>query len=180
MTIRFSRSTASTVAVPVTTFCLYTLGFFAVEAASPFFSLGLCEELGVDAEGVALLLGIPQIGERGGDSRYVAVLVTQADHVTAARLDHADIVFAIVILLAALGLCLLVAEGVDTSSAMGTIACMMNNIGLGFRAGGPAESFAFLPPFSKFISILWMLLGRLEFFAVLMLFVPSFWKTTKI
>lgn len=87
--------------------------------------------------------------------------------------------FTVVILFAALGVCILVVNGVDTESAMGAIACMINNIGLGFRAGGPTQSFAFLPPLSKIVSIFWMLLGRLEFFAVLMLFVPSFWRTTK-
>jgi trk system potassium uptake protein len=87
--------------------------------------------------------------------------------------------FAIAVLISTLGLCFLVLDGVDTSSAIGVIACMINNIGLGFKAGGPLESFAFLSPLSKIVSIVWMLLGRLEFFAVLLLFVPSFWKTSK-
>ncbi len=87
--------------------------------------------------------------------------------------------FTIVILFAALGICIFVVDGVDTDSALGAVACMINNVGLGFRAGGPTQSFAFLPPLSKIVSIFWMLLGRLEFFAVLMLFVPSFWRTTK-
>jgi trk system potassium uptake protein TrkH len=87
--------------------------------------------------------------------------------------------FAIVVLFTALGVCILVLNGVDTESAMGAVACMVNNIGLGFRAGGTTQSFAFLPPLSKIVSIVWMLLGRLEFFALLMLFVPSFWRSTR-
>ena len=84
--------------------------------------------------------------------------------------------FFIVILFAAFGMVLLIINGIDPETAIATITCMMNNIGIAFRAAGPVYSFAFLPNFSKIISILWMLFGRLEFFAVLLLFLPAFWK----
>jgi trk system potassium uptake protein TrkH len=84
--------------------------------------------------------------------------------------------FVIFIFFLVLGEVCLVFDHVDPQTALGTIACMMNNVGFGFRAANPEYSFAFLSPFSKILSIVWMLLGRLEFFAVLFLFLPSFWK----
>ncbi|MBN1914941.1 MAG: TrkH family potassium uptake protein [Parachlamydiales bacterium] len=84
--------------------------------------------------------------------------------------------FCIVIFFTVLGTVGMVYDGIDPDTSLGSIACMMNNIGMAFRAAGPTESFAFLPSLSKIISIFWMLLGRLEFFSLLLLFIPSFWK----
>lgn len=102
-----------------------------------------------------------KIGERELDDRTISFVLT---------------FFFIAMGFTALGVLLLVMNGIDPETSLGGIACMMNNVGFGFRAGGPAYSFAFLPDFSKIVSILWMLLGRLEFFAVLLLCLPSFWK----
>jgi trk system potassium uptake protein TrkH len=84
--------------------------------------------------------------------------------------------FAVFIFFLVLGEVCLVFDHIDPQTALGTIACMMNNVGFGFRAANPEYSFAFLSSFSKILSILWMFLGRLEFFAVLFLFLPGFWK----
>ncbi|MBT7462148.1 MAG: TrkH family potassium uptake protein, partial [Waddliaceae bacterium] len=54
--------------------------------------------------------------------------------------------------------------------------CMLNNVGIAFRVAGPTESFAFLSVFGKILGSIWMVLGRLELFAVLILFLPSFWR----
>ncbi len=84
--------------------------------------------------------------------------------------------FCIVAFFTVLGTASLVLDHVDPETSLGLIACFMNNVGLAFRAAGPADSFAFLSPFSKILAIIWMLLGRLEFFVVLLLFLPAFWK----
>lgn len=80
--------------------------------------------------------------------------------------------------LTVIGTFLLVWDGVDPESSLTTIASMMNTMGFPFKSAGPTESFAFLSDFGKMISSIWMIAGRLEFFAVLVLFVPAFWKTT--
>lgn len=69
-------------------------------------------------------------------------------------------------------------DGVDPETSIGLISCLLNNVGVAFRSVGPTESMAFLSPISKILAIVWMLLGRLEFFVVLLLFLPSFWKNT--
>lgn len=84
--------------------------------------------------------------------------------------------FCIVAFFTILGTVSLVLDGIDPETSLGLIACFMNNVGLAFRAAGPTGSFAFLSLFSKLLAIFWMLLGRLEFYVVLLLFLPSFWK----
>lgn len=64
-------------------------------------------------------------------------------------------------------------------SFLGTFSCVqatLFNIGPGFDAVGPTQNFQFLRASTKiFLSIL-MILGRLELYAVLVLFSPSLWK----
>lgn len=62
----------------------------------------------------------------------------------------------------------------DSASA---VAATLNNIGPGVGAFGPTMNYSLLAPQSKLLLSLLMLLGRLELFAILVLFVPSFWKT---
>ncbi len=75
-----------------------------------------------------------------------------------------------------LGTYLLMLEGIDPKTSFGLIASFINNAGLSF--GGPDPSYPpnFLSSFGKMVAVLWMMLGRLEFFAILVLFVPAFWK----
>jgi trk/ktr system potassium uptake protein len=81
----------------------------------------------------------------------------------------------VVISLTLLGVIILVSIGVDPETALTVNGCMLNNIGQAFRMAGPAGTFAFLSPFGKLVCILWMVLGRLEFFALLIAFRPGFW-----
>lgn len=85
--------------------------------------------------------------------------------------------FTIVIALVIVGTYLLILSNIDPQTALSTISCMINNAGISFGGTGSMGSFAFLSNFSKVISIIWMALGRLEFFALLVLLVPAFWKS---
>lgn len=84
--------------------------------------------------------------------------------------------FCIVAFFTILGTVSLILDGIDPETSLGLIASLLNNVGLSFRAAGPTESLAFLSSLSKVLATFWMLLGRLEFFVVLLLFLPSFWK----
>lgn len=86
--------------------------------------------------------------------------------------------FIIVVLFAALSTFVFVLEGNDPITALSTSGCMLNNVGLGFGMGGPEYSFAFLSPLGKLVSCLCMIAGRLEFFVLMVLILPAFWKTT--
>lgn len=61
-------------------------------------------------------------------------------------------------------------------STIGCVLATLFNIGPGFDAVGPTQNFGFLSPATKVVLSFLMILGRLEFFALLVLFVPSLWK----
>jgi len=68
------------------------------------------------------------------------------------------------------------AIGLDFMSAIGTVVATLGNVGPGIGNVGPVDNFAHIPSVGKvFLSFL-MLLGRLEIFTVLILFMPYFWK----
>lgn len=66
--------------------------------------------------------------------------------------------------------------GVDMITAFGSVAACIGNIGPGFGTVGPADNFAHLPVVGKWLLALCMLLGRLEIYTVIIIFVPEFWK----
>ena len=72
---------------------------------------------------------------------------------------------------------LLSLNGLDFVTALSGSASAISNVGPGLGdIIGPNGNYSNLPGFSKLILSLGMLLGRLELFAVLVLFFPSFWK----
>jgi trk system potassium uptake protein TrkH len=67
-------------------------------------------------------------------------------------------------------------DSVDlTTAIMASLACVAN-VGPGMGAVGPTDNYAFFSDTSKLILSFCMLLGRLEFFSLLSLFVPGFWR----
>lgn len=86
--------------------------------------------------------------------------------------------FLIVVAMSVLSTLFYIADGIDAETSFGLVACMINCTGLSFRMANPLESCAFLSNFSLGLSSFLMILGRLEFFAVLALFLPSFWKNS--
>lgn len=72
---------------------------------------------------------------------------------------------------------LLSLNGLDFITAISGSASAISNVGPGLgNVIGPNGNFSDLPDFSKLSLSLGMLLGRLELFAVLVLFFPSFWR----
>ena len=72
---------------------------------------------------------------------------------------------------------LLSLNGLDFITAISGSASAISNVGPGLGdVIGPNGNFSDLPNFSKLSLSFGMLLGRLELFAVLVLFFPSFWK----
>lgn len=57
-----------------------------------------------------------------------------------------------------------------------SVATCLNNVGPGFGSLGPTGNFYEINELSKFLLTLNMLLGRLEIFPILMLFMPSVWR----
>jgi trk system potassium uptake protein TrkH len=71
---------------------------------------------------------------------------------------------------------LLAAMGVDVVTSFAAVAASIGNIGPGLGLVGPTDNYAHIPVLGKWLLILCMLLGRLEIYTVLILFVPEFWR----
>ena len=72
---------------------------------------------------------------------------------------------------------LLSMTGLDFTTSISGAATSISNVGPGLGDMiGPNGNFATLPNISKWILSFGMLLGRLELFAILILFLPSFWR----
>jgi trk system potassium uptake protein len=72
---------------------------------------------------------------------------------------------------------LLSISGLDFITSISGAASSISNVGPGLGdVIGPNGNYKNLPDLSKWILTLGMLLGRLELFAVLVLFFPSFWR----
>ena len=72
---------------------------------------------------------------------------------------------------------LLSLSGLDFITSISGAATSISNVGPGLGSTiGPNGNFASLPEVSKWILSFGMILGRLELFAILVLFLPSFWR----
>ncbi len=71
---------------------------------------------------------------------------------------------------------LLTALGIDLATSFTAVATCMGNVGPGLGRIGPVENFGSLPALSKWILSVCMLIGRLEIYTVLLLFIPEFWR----
>ncbi len=72
---------------------------------------------------------------------------------------------------------LLSLTGLDFITSISGAATSISNVGPGLGSIiGPNGNFSSLPDISKWILTVGMILGRLELFAILVLFLPSFWR----
>ena len=72
---------------------------------------------------------------------------------------------------------LLSVSGLDFITAISGAMSSISNVGPGLgEIIGPNGNYKDIPDISKWILSAGMLLGRLELFAVLVLFFPSFWR----
>jgi len=70
----------------------------------------------------------------------------------------------------------LLEPSLDFESCFGCVVATFTNLGPGFAAVGPWENFSDLRAPTRILLSLLMVMGRLELFAILVLFVPSLWR----
>ena len=93
-----------------------------------------------------------------------------------------QIVFAVLAFMSIYGACvtvmtfLLLVTGVDFITAFSAVIASINNTGPGLNQVGPATTYAVLTDFQTWVCTIAMLLGRLELFALLIIFTPAFWR----
>jgi len=73
--------------------------------------------------------------------------------------------------------CLILAGcGIDVLSSIAAVAATIFNIGPGLGSVGPAEHYGHLPHLAKWVLSMCMLAGRLEFYTLLIILTPAFWR----
>lgn len=68
------------------------------------------------------------------------------------------------------------ASGLDIFTSFTAVVAMVNNTGPGLGQVGPASTYAVLNDFQTWVLSFAMLLGRLEFFTLLVVLTPVFWR----
>lgn len=71
---------------------------------------------------------------------------------------------------------ILAATGVDVLSSISAVVACMFNVGPGFGAVGPTDHYGHLPLIAKWTLSVCMIAGRLEFYTLLVLLTPAFWR----
>jgi len=75
-----------------------------------------------------------------------------------------------------LGVLVLTLGGRDIVTSVGATAATLGNIGPGLGLVGPASNYSELLDWEKWLLVFFMLVGRLEIFTVLVLFLPDSWR----
>lgn len=75
-----------------------------------------------------------------------------------------------------LGCLILSATGIDLLTSLTAVIACIFNIGPGFGSVGPAENYAHLPDLAKWVLSACMVAGRLEFYTLLVILTPDFWR----
>lgn len=70
----------------------------------------------------------------------------------------------------------LMEPSLDMDSNVTAVLATLFNIGPGLGKVGPTHNFSELAPYTKVLLTMLMAVGRLEFYAILALFLPSLWK----
>ncbi len=71
---------------------------------------------------------------------------------------------------------LLAAMGVDVLTSIAAVAATMFNVGPGLGEVGPLDNYGALPWLAKWVLSFDMIAGRLEFYTVMAILTPAFWR----
>lgn len=97
-------------------------------------------------------------------------------HVSQELVGFVFVFFFLHLFFTTLSFLLFLSTGIDQASAFALSACTINNVGFSLALAGPSHTFAFLTPWAKVLSCFLMVLGRLEFFTLLLVFLPRFFS----
>ena len=140
-------------------------------------------------------------GSTGGGLKVVRILlaaktakraVRKAAHPNSVRLIHMDgevvrddtvhsiaVYILVYCMIMIVMLFVITLDGLDFETNFTAVVSCLNNIGPGFRMVGPTMNYSCYSWLSKLALSLTMLIGRLEIYPILILFVPSLWAKAR-
>ncbi len=110
------------------------------------------------------------------ERRGVFAIRIHGEVVQESQVQSALTLFALIMLTVALAAAMLGASGLDFYTSISAATACMFSVGPGFGSVGPAENYAHVPTMGKLVLSFCMLAGRLEFFTLLLVFSPAFWR----
>lgn len=113
---------------------------------------------------------------RGIHPRAISSIKLDGKVIDTESLNRVGIFFFLYIVTFAAASIIMASTGLKPFDAMSAVAATLGNVGPGFGVVGPTTTFASITLFGKLVLTICMLLGRLEFFTLLIIFRPEFWK----
>lgn len=117
--------------------------------------------------------------KRGIHPRAVSSVKLEGKLIDPDTLNRVGIFFFLYIVIFAAASIIIAGTGLAPFDAMSAVAATLGNVGPGFGVVGPTTTFASINLLGKSVLTICMLLGRLEFFTLLILFRPEFWRMRK-
>ena len=116
--------------------------------------------------------------EKAYRARVVRPLRVNGETLSRDAQESVLVFFIVLVFVALLGLLaiVLMEPSMSLPGSVSAVAACLFNIGPGLAEVGPTQNFAFFGQSSLILLSLLMILGRVEFFAVLVLFAPALWK----
>ena len=127
---------------------------------------------------IILFKNAKQIIKRSFHKRAVLPIKFEKQIVEPRVVHNVLIVFLLCIITFVVAVLALVGMGLDLEEAAGASVSCLSNMGTGFGDIGAFGDYSTIPNSAKAIFISLMYLGRLELVTVLVLFMPSFWKSS--
>jgi len=91
-------------------------------------------------------------------------------------IPHISTFFIVFVLVFAMGTLVMSLFTPDLQTALSSVIATLGNIGPGLGGVGATQNYAAIPTTGKAILTLFMVLGRLELYTVLVILMPSFWR----
>lgn len=108
--------------------------------------------------------------------RYVQTLSIDNHPVDPRLVSAVQVFFSSIIGILFVSILLISINGYDFETNISAVFTCLFNVGPGLALVGPTSNFGFFSDFSKVILTLNMLIGRLEIWPMLLLFIPSTWR----
>ena len=114
--------------------------------------------------------------QRAINPRRVKAIRLDGQIIEKSTSNAACVYFLIYMFLIGISIFIVSFNGYDITTTVTSVLTCINNVGPGLSAVGPIENFSDFSIVSKFILMADMLIGRLEIFPMIILFLPSTWK----
>ena len=105
----------------------------------------------------------------------VAPIKMEGETVDSSVVKGVNVYFGFIIVIMFIGTLLVSFDGLDFTTSLTGVIATLNNIGPGLELVGPMGNFDCFSYFSKIVFSILMLIGRLEIYPILILFLPKTW-----